>query len=878
MKRDDIESRIRALRETALERVRENLGEDGEPLDSQELERAGRELQEAYSLADGHGLEFERYLLRYDLLQYSLRIKRADILAIREQFEQLADSMGESGVDDLEKLQYESLWWCHVLTMGQEEITRELREQDEGYLQRAIEVAKRDSRLKEELIRATAMQGLGLSRWNDHEHEVRALPYLAWVVDAVLKDKELDDEDARWAYRTAREYCAILMEEYRQDYVSDDGSEAPWATRPREVELLNQGTEMLLKGAEVAKLHRDAANFVRLQMEAAECMETIPARHKEAENIFLKCRLAAKEAGKSIDAYVYGLRAGWALYMIEFMKDQRQGTNGVTTEPTDYRKCIKLLEDTLAMFNPQTADITPDVAEEYPAYVERRARIHASLFTLYDRVVTLDEAKALANCREYFNLWGLLCEANLLENLEEYLGAAVQYSTVLGRSGRNHLERFRISQRNVRLIAQAVKEEGEFPEELKDHCIAVRSEITDLLNEVPLNDEANPGLRQQISALVEEFDRVFGASGGLELALQQLNSEAEEVFSLLEDGNEVQAREMLPVLLHRADELATTLTGTGDKDASEMLLDVWGTLRKLLAGLGKTKAAVKICRVQIAMSEELYRCYPADFQHTNASRMARFYTDLMELLADQHSWCRLRKASRIARMWCERSLAEAGNRTDEQGLANGLMFEYHRLLALAYDYPIARRWAYSHLQEALHYCKRCYELDPEYYLDLLAANYMLLAEAQSWWLPFYRKRFPEDMDAFFAEAIPIVERFSQTEGNEKYREQALTMRSFRAIRFIEKQDFVRAYPLIVEALACYPPIEKVDEYSRDIWCMLTSGLLFHACIYQKNRDKALKALEDLQRARALYPTLAEARRFAKVGREVLEEMDRENLW
>lgn len=44
MKRDDIESRIRALRETALERVRENLGEDGEPLDSQELERAGREL------------------------------------------------------------------------------------------------------------------------------------------------------------------------------------------------------------------------------------------------------------------------------------------------------------------------------------------------------------------------------------------------------------------------------------------------------------------------------------------------------------------------------------------------------------------------------------------------------------------------------------------------------------------------------------------------------------------------------------------------------------------------------------------------------------------------------------------------------------------
>ncbi len=878
MKRDDIESRIRALREAALGRVRENLGEDGEQLDSQELERAGQELQEAFSLADGHGLEFERYLLRYDLLQYSLRIKHADILAIREQFEQLAVSMRESGVNDLEKLLYESLWWCHVLTMNQEEITPEIRRQDEGYLQRAIEVAKSHSRLNGELVRATTALGICLSRWNDPEHEAQALPHLAWVVDAVLKDKELDDEAAQWAYRAIHEYCAILMEEYRQDYVGDDGSEAPWATRPREVELLNKGADMLLKGAEVAMQHRDAANFVRLKMEAAECMETIPARHKEAEYIFQKCRLSAKEAGKSADAYVYGLRAGWSLYMMEFIKDPRQGTNGVTTAPTDYRKCIQILEETLAMFNPQTADITPEVAEEYPAYVERRARIHASLFTLYDRVVTLDEAKALANCREYFNLWGLLCEANLLENLEEYLGAAVQYSTVLGRSGRNHLERFRISQRNVRLIAQAVKEEGEFPEELKDHCIAVRSEITDLLNEVPLNDEANPGLRQQISALVEEFDRVFGASGGIELALQQLNSEAEEVFSLLEDGNEVQAREMLPVLLHRADELATTLTGTGDKDASEMLLDVWGTLRKLLAGLGKTKAAVRICRAQIAMSEELYRCYPADFQRTHPSRMARFYTDLMELLADQHSWCRLRKASRIARMWCERSLAEAGNRTDEQGLAYGLMFEYHRLLALAYDYPIARRWAYGHLQEALHYCKRCYELDPEYYLDLLAANYMLLAEAQGWWLPFYRKRFPEDMDAFFAEAIPIVERFSQTEGNEKYREQVLTMRSLRAIRFIEKQDFARAYPHIVEALACYPPIEKVDEDNRDIWCILKSGLLFYSCIYLKNRELALKALDDLQRARILYPTLAEAKRFAKVGRDILEEMDRENLW
>ena len=68
MKRDAIESRIRALREAALGRVRENLGDDGEQLDSQELERAGQELQEAYSLADEHGLEFERYLLRYDLL------------------------------------------------------------------------------------------------------------------------------------------------------------------------------------------------------------------------------------------------------------------------------------------------------------------------------------------------------------------------------------------------------------------------------------------------------------------------------------------------------------------------------------------------------------------------------------------------------------------------------------------------------------------------------------------------------------------------------------------------------------------------------------------------------------------------------------------
>ena len=665
MKRDDIESRIRALRETALERVRENLGEDGEPLDSQELERAGRELQEAYSLADGHGLEFERYLLRYDLLQYSLRIKHADILAIREQFEQLADSMGESGVDDLEKLQYESLWWCHVLTMNQEDITPESRRQDEGYLQRAIALAKSNSRLNGELVRATTALGICLSRWNDPEHEAQALPHLAWVVDAVLKDKELDDEAAQWAYRAIHEYCAILMEEYRQNYDGDDGNEAPWATRPREVELLTNVAEMLLKGAEVAMQHRDPANFIRLKMEAAECMETIPARHKEAENIFLKCRLSAKEAGKSVDAYVYGLRAGWSLYMMEYIKDQRQGTNGVTTEPTDYRKCIQILEETLAMFNPQTADITPDVAEEYPAYVERRARIHASLFTLYDRVVTLDEAKALANCREYFNLQGLLCEANLLENLEEYLGAAVQYSTVLGRSCKNHLERFRISQRNVRLIAQAVKEEGGFPEELKDHCVAVRSEITDLLSEVPANDEANPRLRQQISALVEEFDRIFGASGGLELALQQLNSDAEEVFSLLEDGEEVQAREMLPVLLHRADELATTLTVTGNKDACEMLLDVWGTLRKLLAGLGKTKAAVKICRAQIAMSEELYRCYPADFQRTHPSRMARFYTDLMELLTNQHSWCRLRKASRIARMWCERSLAEAGNRTDE---------------------------------------------------------------------------------------------------------------------------------------------------------------------------------------------------------------------
>ena len=69
MRREEVEAHIRMLREKAKERLEDTLNRDDLPADAAAVARSCAELEEAYQLAQNHGLELECYVLRYDLLE-----------------------------------------------------------------------------------------------------------------------------------------------------------------------------------------------------------------------------------------------------------------------------------------------------------------------------------------------------------------------------------------------------------------------------------------------------------------------------------------------------------------------------------------------------------------------------------------------------------------------------------------------------------------------------------------------------------------------------------------------------------------------------------------------------------------------------------------
>ena len=118
MRREEVEAHIRMLREKAKERLEDTLNRDDLPADAAAVARSRAELEEAYQLAQNHGLELECYVLRYDLLELKVRMGGANPSEAIEGFFQLSRDLEASGIRVLGKLHFATLWWCHILTVG----------------------------------------------------------------------------------------------------------------------------------------------------------------------------------------------------------------------------------------------------------------------------------------------------------------------------------------------------------------------------------------------------------------------------------------------------------------------------------------------------------------------------------------------------------------------------------------------------------------------------------------------------------------------------------------------------------------------------------------------------------------------------------------
>ncbi|KQM08219.1 MAG: hypothetical protein AL399_08495 [Candidatus [Bacteroides] periocalifornicus] len=864
MRREEVEAHIRMLREKAKGRLEDTLNRGDAAPDAAAVARSRAELEEAYQLAQSHGLELECYVLRYDLLELRVRMGGIEPREAIEGFFQLAQDLDARGVGVLGKLHFASLWWCHILTVGggRDLAPSEARE-DARYLQLALAVAERDSRLKTERIVAAGVLALHKSRWESYEYRPELLTTLAWVVDAVLGEEERNEELAQIAYRCAREYAAVELAQIGPFFQQEQPDDAPWATDPRAVERLSKSASILQKAATIARSRRDAATYIKLQLYAGECLESIPEMRARARSIFQACRDAVAKSAQ-LEIYTFGLKAGWLMQKLEYVKDRRQGTGGITSLPTDYARCIVILEETLKLFDPQTDDVTPEVAESYPLYVEARAKLHTELAALYQREEVASTDEALENGRRGYLLFGLLCAVNLTEYLGHCLEAAGEYCNLLAREG-NYLERYQIAQRCLRLVAQALHDVGTLPDSTLKGTRSLRGGIALLYHKHPVRDADSYKLHMLIERLVEEVDNVFNPTGDRMLTLEWVEEDIQYALQIAKDGNAGKVCCLLPDLIRRANQLPESFS-THDSEECKRILSAWECLRELLVLCQRPQEAIAVCERQTEFLTALYNAHPEEHGALYAPIMAILLLNLVELHIWLKQWASVHRRAKLAKRKIQQVLKDAGQQNEGRRQGYSLMLRYHKVMAIACRIRGLRISTFHHIWAELPYCKKCYEMTNGAFLPVLAENYVqihhFLERVHPLWKPSRRRWL-----AFYSDAIPMVETYSQGEGNGKYVEDLTAMRRRWALLLFNCKDYGAAGPALADSLTRLGSVGALqpDQYTTAL--KMASALV--VCAAKGRPDFARQALQVLTALQTVYPKPRQVIRYLRKAQRLL---------
>lgn len=864
MRREEVEAHIRMLREKAKGRLEDTLNRGDAAPDAAAVARSRAELEEAYQLAQSHGLELECYVLRYDLLELRVRMGGIEPREAIEGFFQLAQDLDARGVGVLGKLHFASLWWCHILTVGggRDLAPSEARE-DARYLQLALAVAERDSRLKTERIVAAGVLALHKSRWESYEYRPELLTTLAWVVDAVLGEEERNEELAQIAYRCAREYAAVELAQIGPFFQQEQPDDAPWATDPRAVERLSKSASILQKAATIARSRRDAATYIKLQLYAGECLESIPEMRARARSIFQACRDAVAKSAQ-LEIYTFGLKAGWLMQKLEYVKDRRQGTGGITSLPTDYARCIVILEETLKLFDPQTDDVTPEVAESYPLYVEARAKLHTELAALYQREEVASTDEALENGRRGYLLFGLLCAVNLTEYLGHCLEAAGEYCNLLAREG-NYLERYQIAQRCLRLVAQALHDVGTLPDSTLKGTRSLRGDIALLYHQHTVHDADSLQLHKLIEQLKEEVDRVFNPTGDRMLTLEWVEEDIQYALQIAKDGNAGKVCCLLPDLIRRANRLPESFS-TNDSEECKRILSAWECLRELLVLCQRPQEAIAVCERQTEFLTALYNAHPEEHGALYAPIMAILLLNLVELHIWLKQWASVHRRAKLAKRKIQQVLKDAGQQNEGRRQGYSLMLRYHKVMAIACRIRGLRISTFHHIWAELPYCKKCYEMTNGAFLPVLAENYVqihhFLERVHPLWKPSRRRWL-----AFYSDAIPMVETYSQGEGNGKYEEDLTAMRRRWALLLFNCKDYGAAGPALADSLARLGSVGSLqpDQYTTAL--KMASALV--VCAAKGKADFARQALQVLTALQTVYPKPRQVMRYVRKAQRLL---------
>lgn len=864
MRREEVEAHIRMLREKAKERLEETLDRGDQPADAAAIARSRAELEEAYQLAQNHGLELECYVLRYDLLELKVRMGGAEKCEAIEGFIQLSRDLDASGIRVLGKLHFATLWWCHILTAGSgRDLAPSEAREDARYLQLALAVAERDPRLKPERVIATGVLALHRSRWESYEYRPQLLSTLAWVVDAVLEEEDIDEESAQIAYRCAREYAAIELAQNGPIPQLEQPDDATWATDLRIVERLSQSSSILQKAATIARARRDAATYIKLQLYAGECLESIPEMRERARSIFQTCRDAVAESNQ-VENYTIGLKAGWLMQKLEYVKDRRQGSGGITSLPTDYARCIVILEETLKLFDPQTDDVTPEVAESYPLYVEARAKLHTELAALYQQEEVASTDEALENGRRGYLLFGLLCAVDLTEYLGHCLEAASEYCNLLAREG-NYLERYQIAQRCLRLVAQALHDVGTLPDSTLKGTRSHRGDIALLYHKHPVRDADSYKLHMLIERLVEEVDNVFNPTGDRMLTLEWVEEDIQYALQIAKDGNAGKVCCLLPDLIRRAKLLPESFS-TQDSEECKRILSAWECLRELLVLCQRPQEAIAVCERQTEFLTALYNAHPEEHGALYAPIMAILLLNLVELHIWLNQWVSMHQKAKLAKRKIKQVLKDAGQQNEGRRQGYSLMLRYHKVMAIACRIRGLRISTFHHIWAELPYCKKCYEMTNGAFLPVLAENYVqihrFLERVHPLWKPSRRRWL-----AFYSDAIPMVETYSQGEGNGKYVEDLTAMRRRWALLLFKCKDYGAAGPALSDSLTRLGSVGslKPDQYTTAL--KMASALV--ECAARGRADFAQQALEVLTALQTVYPKPRQVMRYLRKAQQLL---------
>ena len=458
----------------------------------------------------------------------------------------------------------------------------------------------------------------------------------------------------------------------------------------------------------------------------------------------------------------------------------------------------------------------------------------------------------------------MLCAVNLPEYLGHCLEAASEYCNLLAREG-NYLERYQIAQRCLRLVAQALHDMGTLPDSTLKGTRSLRGGIALLYHQHPVRDADSYQLHTLIERLLEEVDNVFNPKGDRMLTLEWVEEDIQFALQVAKDGNAGKVCCLLPDLIRRAKLLPESFS-TQDSEECKRILSAWECLRELLVLCQRPREAIAVCERQIEFLTELYNAHPEEHGALYAPIMAILLLNLVELHIWLRQWVRVHQRAKLAKRKIRQVLKDAGQQ--KEGLRQGysLMLRYHKVMAIACRIRGMRISTFHHIWAELPYCKKCYEMTNGAFLPVLVENYVqihrFLERVHHLWKPGKRRWL-----AFYSDAIPMVESYSQGEGNGKYEEDLTTMRRRWALLLFNCKDYGAAGPMLSDSLTRLGTVGSLqpDQYPEAL--KLASALV--ECAARGRADFALQALEVLTALQAVYPKPRQVMRCIRKAQRVM---------